>query len=164
MVTTYPAVKKQHTQDNIALFRFQIKMSIEFHVSLHWEGRRLPCSSQKACTSTILLKNWHLGVSWTTWFLNTLHWHVWLSQYPSCQKCLRKLKSMNCIQYLKYLYVCYAITTNSWTSRADDSYVSLMLHVLREDFKLWNSVITCRHPNDEHSAKDLTLPDIFIEE
>lgn len=50
---------------------------------------------------------------------------------------------------------CYAVKTESSTSRARDSYVSLMVHVLQEDCMVHNFMTACWHMRDDHLKKNL---------
>ncbi|KAG0416777.1 hypothetical protein HPB47_006141 [Ixodes persulcatus] len=49
---------------------------------------------------------------------------------------------------------CIAITTDGWTPRAGDSYVSVKCHVLSEDFVPYSFVLACRCVRERHTAEN----------
>lgn len=50
---------------------------------------------------------------------------------------------------------CYLVTTDGWTSRPGDSYVSFMCHLLDEKFFLHNYHLACRHTPEGHTSENL---------
>ncbi|KAH7961529.1 hypothetical protein HPB52_009577 [Rhipicephalus sanguineus] len=50
---------------------------------------------------------------------------------------------------------CYSVTTDGWSSRPGDSYVSFTCHLLDEEFTLHNYHLACRHMPEGHTSENL---------
>lgn len=50
---------------------------------------------------------------------------------------------------------CYLLTTDSWMSRAGDSYISLTCHMLNANFEPHNFNLSCKHMPQGHTAENL---------
>ncbi|KAL1465900.1 hypothetical protein MTO96_043061 [Rhipicephalus appendiculatus] len=50
---------------------------------------------------------------------------------------------------------CYSVTTDGWSSRPGDSYVSFTCHLLDEEFSLRNYQLACRHMPEGHTSENL---------
>lgn len=50
---------------------------------------------------------------------------------------------------------CYSVTTDGWTSRPGDSYVSFTCHLLDEEFRPRNYHLACRHMPEGHTSGNL---------
>ncbi|KAG0428272.1 hypothetical protein HPB47_024722 [Ixodes persulcatus] len=50
---------------------------------------------------------------------------------------------------------CYSITTDGWTSRANDSYVSVTCHVMNKEFGQHVRALACTDMTDSHTAENL---------
>lgn len=50
---------------------------------------------------------------------------------------------------------CYSITTDGWTSRANNSYVSVTCHVMDEEFGQHVHALACTDMTDSHTAENL---------
>ncbi|KAG0429922.1 hypothetical protein HPB47_023163 [Ixodes persulcatus] len=50
---------------------------------------------------------------------------------------------------------CYALTTDGWTSRTGDSYISMMCHLLDAHFQSRNYNLACRHMPEGHTSENL---------
>ncbi|KAH6941861.1 hypothetical protein HPB50_023667 [Hyalomma asiaticum] len=68
---------------------------------------------------------------------------------------------------------CYSVTTDGWSSRPGDSYVSFTCHLLDEEFNPHNYHLACRHMPEGHTSENLKdvlldlaeewgLPQVFI--
>ncbi|XP_070386227.1 zinc finger BED domain-containing protein 4-like [Dermacentor albipictus] len=50
---------------------------------------------------------------------------------------------------------CYSVTTDGWTSRPGDSYVSFTCHLVDKEFRLHNYHLACRHMPEGHTSDNL---------
>lgn len=95
--------------------------------------------------------------------------YVLPSKYTIREKIMKKIYNDGC-QMLKDLLKCVkyvAITSDSWSSRATESYLTVTCHFITEKFELKSAVLSTKPLENgiNHSAENISnaLKDIFIE-